>query len=221
MHKRLILVAIAIPLLASCNRGTTVSYQLDIKTTDPAKRAELIKAAERIVENKLSVFGIEADATVSADDAAPVMTVQVPDKAVAQDLTDNLTRPFALEFMRRTGSGETADVETSAQGKFNRTGVNQDDIEWVRATTQPITGKGKVQILFTEDGLAEMKKLFQDYPGQDIGMFLRDVLASIVTMQPTQIADSIIIEGIPTPDIAQTFADDVNVGRFVTFSSSQ
>lgn len=220
MHKRLLLAAIAIPLLASCNRGTTVSYQLQIDSTDIAKREELMVASQRVVERRLSRTGIEPDVSLQKGDA-PTLTVTVPDRAVAIDLENELTTPFSLELMRQSGTGDTVDFESDVHGKFTSTGITDTDIDWVQSNTHPLTGKGRVKIIFTAGGQDKVTSIFKENQGNEMALLVRGVLVSKLATLPTEIVDSIIIEDIPTPEIGLTFADDVNVGRFVTFSSSQ
>lgn len=218
--KFLLLLSLALPLLASCNRGELLALRLGITMEDATKRDELITASARVVERRIQRMGVKPEVTVERTEL-PSIVVTVPDRALATDLTNELSMPFSLELMRRTGSGETADFTSDIHGAFSATGIDHEDISWVQSQAHPLTGKGRVRIVFTETGREEMKRVFRESQGKELALLVRGVLVSKLATLPEDIVDAIVIEDIPTPDIAQTFADDVNVGKYVTFTPAE
>ena len=63
-----------------------------------------------------------------------------------------------------------------------------------------------------------MKDLFAESEGKNIGIFIRNQLVSKLLVDTDELIDDIIITDIPTVQLANVFADDVNVGLHVTFT---
>jgi hypothetical protein len=51
-----------------------------------------------------------------------------------------------------------------------------------------------------------------------MGLFVHDRLMAKMPIDAAEPKEEIVIAGIPVPDMAGIFADDVNVGTHVTFS---
>lgn len=217
--KRLLLGLSASMLLFGCSSQTTVTYNLSFNVSDPQDRQELTVASQRVIERRLEHLNepILSDSIDTSKQPTSV-TVTMPDKGAAQELTRELAEPFKVRIMAQTASGETADITVQGQGGFKETGITENDIQWVDSRTDPSTNKGEVGIQLTPAGQRKMQTLFSQEVGKNIGIFVRDQLVSKLLVSSPDAPSTLIISNIPSPDIAEVFADDMNVGLHVTFT---
>lgn len=216
--KRTLLFLAPLALLAACNGSGTATYSLDIDTEDQNLRQQLIWQSMDVIERRLESIGEKSiDKQVSPGTDETHITVKVASDEVAEALTAQLTAPFTLVVGAQTEE-ETADYTVEGHGKFQKTDITGDDIEWVQARKEPDGEKGEVRLVFTEEGRAKMANLFMTMKGGFIGIFVRDRLVSKLQVETDELKDDIVITGIPDADLADVFADDVNVGLHVTFT---
>lgn len=206
-------------LLTACNTTGSVTYELTKNVTDPADASELVRQSLRVIERRLDAMGEEITdkSTVSAGEKTTV-TIQSEHQEALDSLTNQLQEPFDLEFMAQTREGETPDLQVEGHGGFKKQGITGADILWVESRQQSGSDKGEVRILFTPEGKEKMAKLFVENKGRFIGLMVRGVLVSKLQVETDEMKDDIVIRDIPSYDLAQIFADDVNVGLHVTFT---
>jgi hypothetical protein len=212
--------AVSLLLLAACAAaGTSMTFNLTMDTTDIERREELGDAALRVIERRLD--GMEAkilDSDVEVDADSASVTVEVDFPEALPELASQLAGPFSFEIMAQTPEGATPDVTVEGHGGFSKTGITGDDLEWVEGKVQEGTDFGEVTLIFTEEGRTKMADLFAKNNGKFIGLFVRGVLVSKMQVETDVLKDDIVIREIPTAELAEIFADDVNVGIHVTFT---
>lgn len=194
-----------------------MSYTLEISSTQPDVREELLKEAVRVVERRLDSMGEELiDQSIDAGGENPTLTLTLVDDEIAEFLTQDLTSPFTMDIMKEVPEG-TGDITVSGHGSFAKTGVTAEHLDWVNAREDGTSGKGMVRLVFTPEGRVLMAQVFAENVGKNIGLFVRDKLVSKLYVDTAELKDDIVIRDIPSLDFAHVFAEDVNVGLHVTF----
>lgn len=210
------LFGLSLAFLAACGGPTTVSYRLTFDVQDPVSVEELSKATIRVAERRLDRMGAEVtEKNVVKDAGGMTLTLGVSDATSAATLTDELTAPFDLQFMAAT-TESGADVMVEGFGGFNATGVTGDDLTHILAHANAETGGGLVRINFTDEGREKLRGVFSENVGNTIGLFVRGRLVSALEVKDASLPNPLVIDGIPDAELAQIFADDVNVGLRVT-----
>lgn len=216
--QRLALPLAALLLLAACG-ATKVAYRISFNTDDAEQQSALTLASLRVIERRLSRMGdqlLEQD--IKTRDREVVIALNIRDKEAAATLTTELVKPFALQIMEQSPE-DGADAVVEGHGGFRAAGVSQEHLQWVEARQNGSDGKqGMVILYFTPDGRALMQKIFKKNKGKAIGVFVRGQLVSKLTVDTDKVEDDIVIQNIPSYEIARMFADDMNVGLHVTFA---
>ena len=144
------------------------------------------------------------------------LTVKVENKDAGELLNEELTLPFSLNFMLETQEETETNVE--GFGNFKPTGVTDEHISWLEPQEEPaFPGKGRILVGLTEEGREIMKEVFMKNKGKLMGLFVRGQLAALLSIEKEELEDIIVISQLPTVELAHVFADDVNVGIYVTF----
>ncbi|MDD5624043.1 MAG: hypothetical protein PHI23_05045 [Candidatus Peribacteraceae bacterium] len=215
MRPRHLPLALLFVFLAGCG-GTKLTYKLTFDTTDPVERTTLGRASANVVERRLQRLGEEAkELKIEEKGEEAFVSVKVPNEAIGEELTRQLTTPFKLRIMLAT-EDDKADLLTLEYGGFKETGITEKQIKWMTASDEE-GGTGRITITFTDEGRSLMKKIFQEHQGEFLGLFVRDILMSKMYIDTNELKDDIIITGVPR-ELAGVFADDVNSGLHVTFS---
>lgn len=239
MKKTLVLLSTLL-LLSAC--GTVeVRYRASFTTEEAGSRQELLLASMRLINQRLGVLGIKPDdQNIEQKDGIVTIVLKLPDGTVRQILrgtpdltrleqqapqildrtpqdllTEQLTKPFGLRLMLEVPEAQ-ADIVIPELGAFKETGITEKSLAVVQAAPSA-NDTGKILLVFTKDGEAQVGKLFRSNKGKTIGLFLRDRLVSKVvsTGQPNK---NVIIDNVPSMQVANQFADEVNVGLYVTFA---
>lgn len=212
------LSAFATLFLAACSVSShAVTYDLAIHKTDKVEIENLTNAAMRVVERRLDNMGVVNAGKEFGTGETPSLTITLPDKEGADELTRQLTSPFTISVMRQAGAGETADLAVEGHGGFIKTDITTEDfigIESGRDGNSTI----RARILMTEAGRQKMNAVFQSEVGKEIGIFVRDRLVSKLTVQSDALTDDLEIRNIPNALVAEAFTDDVNVGLHVVYT---
>jgi preprotein translocase subunit SecD len=215
--RRLLLSLALLPLLAACS-NPSVRYDVRLDTDDEERSSMLLFASLRVIERRMASLGEEViDLDIKKVSDGNQIYVEVKEEEAALDiLTDLLTTPFDLQIMKEA-SAEEADQFVEGHGGFQKTGLNQEHILWLQAAEEP-GGKGRVTISFSQEGRVMMSDIFKENKGKSIGIFVREQLVSKLLVDTDELKDDIVITDIPTVQLANVFADDVNVGLHVTFT---
>jgi len=212
------LAAFAALLLTACGGGSyAVTYDLSFNVTDQTQVSNLSDAASRVVQRRLDNMGVIQPGIELGKEGSGSLTVTVPDKEGADELTRQLTSPFTMQVMTQTGSGSTPDISVEGHGGFTKTDITTQDFVGVEAGKDG-TGKVRARIIMTDAGRAKMNALFKAQKGKNIGIFVRDRLISQLKITSDSLTDDLQIQNIPNLLVAEAFMDDVNVGLHVVYT---
>lgn len=219
---RLSKLALLLPIVAltACTAnifggGNTLSYTLSFDSEDAARQTQLASGSARVIERRL----LGMNQTLEKGDVAiagNTLTVKAENKEIADQLREQLSRPFTMQVMLEADDA-SADIRHPQFGAFKDAGINETHFDWVNVRAAD-GGKASATLQLTPEGKHLLKTVFEQNEGKTIGIFLRSVLMSKRVITKGDPTESITIEGIPSMDIASIFADDVNVGLHVTFT---
>jgi preprotein translocase subunit SecD len=197
MNPRLIIgFSLVFATLTACAGNSTLTYSVKANTTDNNQRAELFVASERVMERRLA--------------AADVKNAQV---TVLPTGTEKFTFDIRIE------GPKLAPTEDNPDGtNWIATGLNGSMLTWVSPVTNPSNNEIGVELQFLPEGRDLLSTTFKGNKGKSIGIFVRDLLVSKMSINAEEAGDHIIIGGIPSSKVAQIFSEDVNVGLHVTFT---
>lgn len=217
--RRLFSIAATILLLSACaSTQASVTYKLGFSNFSDTEeiRTELIQQSLRVMERRLQAMNEPIiDKELNVEDSTIALTVE--NEEALDVLTGDMQEAFDLQIMQEAAPAE-AEITVEGHGGFKSTGITGADLEWVNARQQEGSDMGEVRLVFTEEGRNKMSTLFQENVGKNIGLFVRGLLVSKLQVETAELKDEIVIRDIPLFELAQTFADDVNVGLHVTFT---
>jgi len=205
-------------LLMGCTAAThSLTVDLAFRTEDTSRRAQVITALEHVMERRVyAIEGTIASTSTRGEGATAQMTVTFENEETTAVLAGQLTEPLNFQLMAEAAE-EEADVTTEQFGSFALTGITEEMLEWV--TAHEVEGTGTITITFTEEGVPLLRDLFAANAGKRLGLFVHGGLVSTYVIQEGEVDKSnIVISGIPSVELARIFADDVNVGTYVTFT---
>ena len=208
--------AVTALLLAGC-ATQTFTYKVTLKTDDTDKRTELVKAVRRVIERRLEAIGEEPSIDVRNEQGQIIVDVNVEDPIIGESLTEQLQEPFSMRIMTQVADGK-GDITVEGQGSFKESGITEEHLLWVSAGPDTNPEKGRVLLEFSDQGRTLMGQVFRQNSGKYIGLFVRNRLVSKLLVESTEVKDTILITDIPSPILAEIFADDLNVGLYVTFT---
>lgn len=207
--------------LVSCG-GSTARFSLVFDTKEAMRVEELKNATERVISRRLEARDkkLEASKFQTVNDVT-TMDVKTSDSEGLQLLKDGLVQPFKIEVLKQVEAGQ-GDIISEKFGEFKETGLKTEHFAWITAGSRTFGAQeqGFVEIEFTPEGQAILKKIFTENQGEVIGVFVRGMLISkkLVESKDLQL-NGITIDGIPRAELAEAFADDANVGLHVTFTA--
>ncbi len=216
--RSILLVAASAATLAACASSAPVALRYDITYKDlPAGAEEVMpEAITNVIGGRLGSMGVmPTDLKVEPSGSGAVATVTVPSGA-ADEVTTQLTAPYTLRFLRQTGTGETVTVNVARYGDFSESGLNETHVTWVEAGVDA-EGLGQVTITFNEPGHQLLASLAETDAGRQYGLFAKGRLISLFTMQ-ADFGGDIVLNKIPSAEMAAVFADDVDVGLHTVFT---
>lgn len=217
--KRISLSLATILLLTACSSERTARYRLTFDVDGVDQQQLLTTASMDVIDRRLAHLGVQgSDKQTLTQNQDTIIAVRLPNQEAADALTAELVEPFDLAIMSETAPGEAVDVTIEERGNFTKTNITHDDFIWVDARKDPKSGKGEVRLQLTEEGRTKIRALFQRMEGKSIGIFVRERLVSLLTVQTGDVPNDLIIQDVPSADIATIFADDMNVGLHVTFT---
>ncbi len=211
-----LLLGVALACSACAPKPVTLTYDLSFtEGTTPSRQMVLTRAVESVVKRKLKT--LDADSvlvrtTLSASGVG-LLTLQAlsDQKEMIQGL---LNEKFTFEI-----KGEKKPLqkgETPSPQNWEATGLQGDMLMWA-SDEGMANGKSAVVLEFTDEGKKILATVFQRYQGKSIGIFVRDILVSKLTVDGKVDPDRIAITGVPSAQVAKIFVDDVNVGLHVSF----
>lgn len=222
MKNRTLFAIASLLVLAACGSSARQQYALTMTGMDEENIPTIANQSANVIQRRLESMGMEGK--VAVDDVSAsgtLLTVTAENQEGLDALTEQLKAPFSLRIMGQTPDGEKGDVTVEGHGSFSEAGITEKDILWVNGGRDPNGTSGTVQLLFTEEGLKKMGELFKKMKGKNVGLFVRGQLVSKLFVASEEIDNDITISGVPSPELATVFAEDVNVGTHVTFTPVQ
>ena len=206
--------------LTGCAGASTLTYSVRTNIANPADSLAIFQASERVMTRRLAAADVKnAQVTViPRGSGSAVMTLKVPDQAGVDAVERILADTFTFD-VRREGP-RTADLLPD-ETNWLPTGVNGEMLLWVTPITNPTTKEIGVELHFNETGRALLQTAFTGNKGKSIGIFVRDLLVSKMSITSDVVTEHILISGIPSERVAQIFADDVNVGLHAIFTPTK
>lgn len=198
--------------------GVVQTYRLSFPNADPKRLDALGAAAKRVTQRRLNAL---QQPNAHLELRSPTLTACVPQAEAAADLAEQLQNsPFSFALMEQV-AGSGGDIVTEQFGSFVKFGITEQQIEWVEPRASAEAGKGKAIIRFNRAGQQQLRQAYARLEGKMVGMFVRGVPMSLMTVKPGERPRSLTIDGITSAELAEIFADDVNVGTFVRFELVQ
>ena len=222
--KKLLLPVLFALTLTACGNSDSVTMNATFDTNGKDDKASLILATKKIISRRLEMY--EADlmnfSVQYNDDNSADITISSSDADATHAVSDAMIEGVDLEIRKQVEEYQDGDITVEKLGDFRATGINGDDVSWVlsRASGNALN-QGEVMIQFTEEGAEKMNTLFTENVGTNIGLFVRGKLAANFAIPDGGFQESIIIPNIPSIEMAEIFADDMNVGTNMTFTQSQ
>jgi len=221
MKKILAPVLFALLLTACGNTPTELTYHVTFDTEDAGRMTDLSLATRHVIERRLArLEGNLIDYDIDYDQEAKVATigVKVDNAPAAEKLNVEMTTPFIFEVRYLVKEAQEGDIDVKGVGSFRETGIGKQDVDWVVGqTTDPPLNRGRVLIGFTDNGAPKVQTLFEEQADNTIGLFVRNRLTAAVKISD-DFEKVLVIEGLPSGEIAKVFADDMNVGIHMTFT---
>ncbi len=219
--KKLFIIGAYAAALAGCGSSMTLTADVAVDSTDSTRVISLIQASERVLTRRLAGADVQ-NAVVSVaptSGSEAVVTMKLPDEEAVETAMRILGEPFTFEI--KLALGTKVNAEGVEETQWESTGVEGGNLLWIQPVRDTKTGMLGVDLQFDEAGMSRLKETFAQNAGKDLGIFVRDLLVSKLTVGTDAIGESIVISGIPSEKIAEIFADDVNVGLHVHFSVPQ
>jgi preprotein translocase subunit SecD len=218
--KRLIPLSFAVLLLSACGETPTISFRADVTGVEgQVQRQTVLTQSLNVVQRRLESMGVEPKKSdIQTNGSGAVLTIGSEYQEALDALSADLQAPFDLRVMSQVATGEKADITVEKHGGFVNTGITHDDLIWVEAGKENNSDLAAVRLVFSEEGRAKMSNLFKAMKGKNIGIFVRGQLVSLLQVETDVLEDNIVIRQIPNLELAQVFAEDVNVGIHVTFT---
>lgn len=187
---------------------------------DTEETAKLAEQTRDVMQRRLESMGEEnvKTETVSSASGSAIVAVTTKNIGPLNSLTDAMMQPFDFAILSQAQDGEKADVTVEKYGAFVKTGITGADLSWVEADQEPGKDLGRVHLVFTINGRNKIAALFKKMKGKNIGIFVRGQLISLLQVETDELKEDIVIQDIPSVDLAHAFADDVNVGIHVTIT---
>ena len=221
--KKLIAPALFALFLAACGDiPTNLTYNVTFTTEDSGRMTDLSLATRHVVERRLSRLEgnlIDYDIDYDEESKATTIEVEVDNAKAAAVLNEEMITPFTFEVRYLVEEAEEGDITVEGAGSFRATGIDKSYVDWVVGqTTEPPLNRGRVLIGFTDDSAEQVQTLFTEQAGNTIGLFVRGRLTAAVQIDG-EFEKVLVIEGLPSGEIAKIFADDMNVGIHMIFTN--
>ncbi len=219
MKKHLFALGMSIAVLTACSTTSTQTYELQFDSDNTDRQADLAIASMDVVRRRIEAHGSEPrDLDIERAGSGTTLVVKVQDAALGEALTTELTAPFVLDFMVQSAEGEPVDAIVEEHGSFRKIGLGGSTVDWVLPEVDPSDPlHGRLLIGFTQEGIVIAQNVFKEHSGKFLGLFVRGQLAAKIKIEDAIPENAIVISGLPNQELAEVFADDVNVGLHVTF----
>ncbi len=204
--------------LSACAQETTLKYQVTLRAPDAAKAMILSEAVERVMVRKMTAQSIEKPivSVVPSGSGTALLTIKVQDTNTAdmvRSLVDEVFT-FDLRIEETTASKQPEDKFDPA--RWQPAGITGALVTWAQAVGNRQTNEIGIDLTFNPAGQEQLKSIFKENVGKNIGIFVRGLLVSKMSIVNPEIGDRLSISKVPSAAIAEVFADDVDVGLLTT-----
>lgn len=208
--------------LAACGRKeTTLTYTMTVNRPTAAEVVTLINASERVLVRRLSALGEKKPivTAVPAGASGGVLGIALQSDEIAPRVKQILSEPFTFDIRleKPAASGATASSGGNASD-WIPTGIDRRHLIGVQSVVSDKSGEAAIDLTFTDEGRRLLTALFAEHKGENIGIFVRDLMVSSLKIESENVQEHIVISGVPSSAVAQVFTDDVNVGLYVEFT---
>lgn len=220
MKKNLLIASLGLlTTLAACGGSQTIVRTVSVRSNDPSVIMSMMQATERVMNRRMAGLDIRnGHATVVPTGGnAGTVTLTVQDADALEKAEHILEDPFSFDIRIEQPSASKNPTETDTS-EWIKTALTGSSLNWVRAIGDKTTGEVSIELSFTDEGQRILASVFKSNPSKHVGIFIRDLLVSKLKVESAGISDRVVIGGIPSATVAEIFADDVNVGLYVTFS---
>ncbi|MFA6523334.1 MAG: hypothetical protein WCS85_03115 [Candidatus Peribacteraceae bacterium] len=215
MKRLFVMSSVLLLLLAGCSSANT-AVELRIAPAGQAHKKELLEAAVKVVQGRMEQAGQKMKAVnLTEEESGAVLRFAVADAAVREKLLSDLSEPFSLALMVEAPK-EEADIYSELYGGFRETGITEKHVTWATSSETP-AGLGTATIGLTKVAETHLGTIYSQNLDSEIALFVRGHLMSRKRITGTDKEGPLQIDNIPSPAVAAVFANDVNVGSFVTF----
>lgn len=222
MRKCFTITAVSLALLLSaCSTPIELTYDITFLRAprSDSMQTQLITAMQDVIKGKLDAADVK-NASVATIPNGSGGFVSI--KNIREDQADYaqalLTMDFSFDV--RVRKLEPVGDDPNALENWEKTAFTTEDLEWINVVQDSESGQAGVELILTPSGREKLSKIFTDHTKQDIGVFVRNQLVSSLSAGGTDVNERIVISGIPSIDIAKIFANDVNVGLYISLTPS-
>lgn len=207
-------------MLSACGGPTSLMKTMHIRASDSAKVMTILQATEKVMERRFAALNLQnARASVVPVDAkTATLTLTLPDKEAVEKMEAILAEKFTFDI-RIEKKEEKNTKDDAPESEWLPTAFTGSSLSWVQAVGNKNTGRVALELQFTEQGRTVIQSIFRENVGKNIGIFVRSQLMSSFQITDPNVGDTIAIGGAPSANIAEVFADDVNVGLLVSFTN--
>lgn len=221
--KKLLTPALFALLITACGgTPTTLSYNVTFTTDNTDRMNDLSLATRHVIERRLGRLEgnlLDYDVAYDKETSVTMIDVKVDSSKAAKVLNEEMTAPFTFEVRYLVTEPTDGDIEAEGVGYFRASGIDKSDVDWVFGETiNPPLNRGRVTIGFIDESTEKMQTLFTEQEGNTIGLFVRNRLTAAVQIS-NDFEKLLVIDGLPSGEIAKIFADDMNVGIHMTFTN--
>lgn len=220
MKRSSLLVFGIVLMLSACGGSTTIVKTMHIRVSDSAKVMTILQATEKVMERRFAALKLQnARASVVPLNAnTATLTLTLPDTEATEKMEAILAEEFTFDIRIEKIKDKNA-KEDAPQSEWLPTAFTGSSLSWVQAVGNKNTGRVALELQFTEQGRTVIQSIFRENVGKNIGIFVRNQLMSSFQITNPNVGDTIAIGGAPSANIAEVFADDVNVGLLVSFTN--
>ncbi len=213
----LIGLTLAFMVLTGCAETSTLVYSVTTNIAESGKSLQIFQASERVMIRRLAGADVKNPLVivVPSGSGSAVMTIHTQDAAGKETAERILAESFTFDIRLE---GPKMPEALPDEINWVPTGIDGSTLLWITPISNPTTKEVGVELHFNDIGQKLLQEAFKDNVGKSLGIFVRDLLVSKMTISTTQVSDHILISGIPSERVAQIFADDVNVGLHAIFT---
>lgn len=223
MRSHLILGLSAVILLAGCGDKGTVAYSVALKESGVERADDLFAATMRVVERRIEAVAAQQnikdpleDIAIERNGTEATITLKLSNTGINEMLRDDLTQSFTFRFMKEVPLEEAEVVVAETEG-FSALPLTEEHLAWVDAKGEG-QDPGSAVLHFTAEGQELEQQIFSEHTNENIGIFVRGMPVYKFLVEEADLNQPTLSMNIPNAELAQVFADDMNVSLHTTIA---